>query len=320
VQRSLQTQIVAFSPAAYSAFTALWNEAYPELKRTELEMRLYDASPGFQASSNRWLAERNGTVIGFGAYELIESESPDERKHQLHLFVSPTHRDQGIGSRLYEQVMAASSSANASLVRVWTRQDQDASLSFLSHRGFAEEMRTFHSSLDTAACDLAKLERYVRRLEKYGYEFKRFDELATDSQRNAKFHELYCEVMQDVPAPAPIRLPSSAEFEQKIVRSPERFSANFIALQRGNYVGLCILLPHGRNSSELYADTLGIRRAFRGRGIAQALSHKGVEYAKKHGYSLISADSFVENRRIATLLEVLGFANKTVWTLFSKRL
>lgn len=316
----MQTQIVAFSPTAYSAFTALWNEAYPELKRTELEMRLYDASPASQASSNRWLAERNGTVVGFGAYELTESESLDERKHQVHLFVSPENRGLGIGSRLYEQIIAASSSTNASLVRAWTRQDQDASLSFLSHRGFAEEMRTFHSSLDTSACDLAKLERYVRRLEKYGYEFKRFDELETDSERNAKFHELYCEVMPDVPAPAPIRLPSLAEFEQKIARSPERFSANFVALQRGSYVGLCILLPHGRTSSELYADTLGIRRAFRGRGIAQALSYKGVEYAKTHGYSLISADSFVENQRIATLLEALGFANKTVWTLFSKRL
>jgi ribosomal protein S18 acetylase RimI-like enzyme len=205
-------------------------------------------------------------------------------------------------------------------VRAWTRQDQDPSLRFLIHRGFAEEMRTFHSTLDTSACDLAKLERYVRRLEKYGYEFRRFDELAADPQRNAKFHELYCEVMQDVPAPAPISLPSIAEFEQKIVRSPERFSANFVALQRGNYVGLCVLLPHGRSRRELYAETLGIKRAYRGRGIAQALSHKGVEYAKTHGYSLISADSFVENHRIATLLEALGFANKTVWTLFSKRL
>lgn len=283
-------------------------------------MRLYDLSPGAQTSAHRWLAELSGTVVGFCAYELIESESLDECKHQIHLFVSPEHRGQGIGSRLYEQIIASSSSTNAALVRAWTRQDQDASLSFLSHRGFAEEMRTFHSSLDTAACDLAKLERYVRRLEKYGYEFKRFDELAADSERNAKFHELYCEVMQDVPAPAPIRLPSFAEFEQKIAKSPERFAANFVASRNGEYVGLCILLPHGRTSSELYADTLGIRRAYRGRGIAQALSYKGIEYAKGHGYSLISADSFVENHRIATLLEALGFANKTVWTLFSKRL
>jgi RimJ/RimL family protein N-acetyltransferase len=126
--------------------------------------------------------------------------------------------------------------------------------------------------------------------------------------------------MQDVPAPAPISLPTFAEFEQKIVRSPERFAANFVALQRGTYVGLCILLPQGRTSGELYAETLAIKRAYRGRGIAQALSHRGIEYAKTHGYSLISADSFVENHRIAALLEVLGFADRTVWSLFSKRL
>ncbi len=317
---SLQTRIVAFSPADYPAFTALWNEAYPELKRTELEMRLFDMSLSPQCSPRRWIAHSDGTVAGFGAYELLDGELGDQPKHQLHLFVSPEQRCRGIGSSLYEQVMAASSATNASLVRVWARQDRKESLRFLGARGFNEEMRTFHSSLDSSAFDLSGLERYLRRLEKYGYEFRRFDELATDSQRNSKTHELYCEVTLDIPAPEPPKLPSIAEFEEKILRSPELFSAYFIALHQGKYVGLCILLPHGRARHELYADTLGITRSYRGRGIAQALSYKGIEHAKHHGYSLISADSFVENHGIGALLESLGFGNRTVWTLFSKSL
>lgn len=126
--------------------------------------------------------------------------------------------------------------------------------------------------------------------------------------------------MQDIPAPEPSKLPSLEEFEEKILRSPELFSAYLLALHHSRYVGLCILLPHGRVRHELYAETLGIRRTYRGRGIAQALSYKGIDYAKDNGYSLISADSFVENHRIGALLESLGFKNRTVWTLFSKSL
>jgi GNAT superfamily N-acetyltransferase len=283
-------------------------------------MRLFEVSLAPQASPRRWIAEHDGTIVGFGGYELLEPEPLPERKHQLHLFVSPEHRGRGIGSSLYEHVMASPSLTDASLVRAWTRQDREESLRFLAARGFAEEMRTFHSSLDSSAFDLSGLERYLLRVEKYGYELRRFDDLTADSRRNQKTLELYCEVTLDIPAPEPPKLPSLEEFEQKVLTSPELFSAYFLALHRGHYVGLCILLPHGRARHELYADTLGIKRAYRGRGIAQALSYKGIEYAKGHGYSLISADSFVENHRIGALLESLGFGNRTVWTLFSKSL
>ncbi len=279
-------------------------------------MRLFDMSQ----APHRWMANHDGTVVGFSAYELLDGDPSDQGKHQVHLFVLPEHRGKGIGSTLYEQVMMASSSTNASLMRAWARQYREDGLRFLAARGFTEEMRTFHSSLDSSAFELSRLERYLRRLEKYGYEFKRFDELAADSQRNSKTHELYCEVTLDIPAPEPPKLPSLAEFVEKTRKSPELFSAYFIALYQGRYVGLCILLPHGRARHELYADTLGIKRAYRGRGIAQALSYKGIESAKNHGYSLISADSFVENHRIGALLENLGFGNRTVWTLFSKSL
>jgi ribosomal protein S18 acetylase RimI-like enzyme len=316
---SLQTRIVAFSPDAYPVFTALWNEAYPELKRTELEMRLFDMSPASGTLPSRWLAQHEGAVVGFGAYELVEGDTSGS-KHQLHLFVLPQHRGRGIGSSLYRQVMTALEPVKSSVVRVWTREDREEGLRFLIERGFHEEMRTFHSSLDASGFDLSRLARYVGRLQRYGYEIKHFDELETDRDRNRKTHELFCEVTLDIPAPEPPQLPTFAEFEQKIVRGPELFSAYFIASQKGRYVGLCILLPKGRARHELYADTLGVKRNYRGRGIAQALSYKGIQYAKQHGCSLISADSFVENYRIAALLERLGFGNRTVWTLFSKSL
>ena len=98
-------------------------------------MRLFDRSLAAQASLFRWIAEHDGTVVGFGGYEPLEQEPDHERKYQLHLFVSLENRGRGIGSSLYNQVMASSSLTNASLVRVWNRQDREESLRFLAARG-----------------------------------------------------------------------------------------------------------------------------------------------------------------------------------------
>jgi ribosomal protein S18 acetylase RimI-like enzyme len=310
------TTIHPFSPRHYPALTRLWNDAYPDLKRTELEMRLADMSPA-QPVAQRWIAEQNDVAIGFGGYEPTEN---DRRKLQMHLFVAPEWRRRGIGSRLYDQIVKSLSQSDTTLLRAWAREDRAEALSFLNARGFAAEMRTFHSSLDTTAFDLTRLEKYQRRLYRYGYQFLSFADLATDPARNRATYDLYCEVLQDIPSPEPGNVPSFEDYEEKILKSPELFRAHFLALHRDRYVGLCMLLPHGRAKRELYADTLGIKRAYRGRGIAQALSYMGIEYAKNHGYSLISADSFVGNQKISALLESLGFDNRTAWTLFSKSL
>jgi len=314
----LQTRIAAFSPADYPTFTALWNEAYPDLKRTELEMRLFDLSLAQQPPLRRWLAISEDTVVGFAGFELLDGGSVPERKCQLHLFVSPDFRRQGIGSSLFDEMIAELRMIAPIMVRTWTRQDLNDSVSFLVARGFAEQMRTFHSALECAAFDLSQVEKYLRRLEKYGYEFKAFPDLAEDPRRNRATYDLYCQVMPDIPSPEAPQLPTFDDYEQKILNSPEFFRSHFLAVKGAEYVGLCILLPRDRARHELYADTLGVKPAYRGRGIAQALSYRGIEYAKSRGYALISADSFVENHRIRGLLNRLGFGNESVWTQFAK--
>src|SRR5262245_24908011 len=165
-------RIVPFTPAAYPEFTALWNQAYPELKRTEFEMRLYDQSRAPHTATNRWLAEQDGRVVGFCGYEPVEGGADNGQRHQLHLFVTPAYQRKGIGTRLYDEVSRAF--GDASQVRAWARQDRSESVQFLTVHGFVEEMRTFHSALDTATFDFSRLEKFRRRLEKYDYRFRSF--------------------------------------------------------------------------------------------------------------------------------------------------
>jgi mycothiol synthase len=320
----LDVDILPFSPAHYTVYTALWNDAYPDLRRTELEMRLTDLSlasePPKKAACGRWVAEHKGVAVACGGYQHFDGELFHPDKFQLHLMVSPEYRRRGIGAMLFDRVLVALRMSKAVAVRAWIRHDRVESLKFLAARGFVEEMRTFHSSLDVPSFDLTRLGKYVRRLGKYDYELRAFGELESNHDRNRRLYDLYCELMQEIPSPEPPNLPSFEEYERRIAESPQYFRCHFVALRRGEYVGLCILLQRGRTRDELYADTLGVKGSCRGRGIAQGLSYKGIEYAKSKGFSRISADNSVENHRIQALLENLGFANRSVWSLYSKEL
>jgi GNAT superfamily N-acetyltransferase len=314
----LSLKILSFSPTHYPAFTALWNAAYPDLTRTEWELRLADLSA--TAPPARLLAELENRIVGIAGYEHLPEEQFHPRKFQLHLFVDAAFRNRGIGSQLYQQVISELSLKDALLVRVWVREDRKDSLRFIAARTFVEEMRTFHSALDVTTFDTTRLVKYGERLRKNGYRLVSFDDLQNDAERNRKVYSLYCEVMREIPAAEPPLLPKFEEYEQRISATPEYFRAHFIATRRDDYVGMCILLPKGRKRRELYADTLGVKTAFRGRGIAQALACCGIDYAKSHGYTLISADNFSENVGIIPLLNTLGFADRTSWILFSKAL
>lgn len=316
--QTLPVKILPFSPTHYPPFTALWNAAYPDLTRTEWELRLADLSAATPPA--RWVAELDNGVVGFAGYEHLPDEQFHPRKFQFHLFVDADFRNQGIGSRLYQQVVDELQLKDALLLRVWVREDRKDSFRFIAARGFVEEMCTYHSTLGVTTFDTTRLMKYGERLGRNGYRLVSFEDLRNDPERNQKAYSLYCEVMREIPAAEPVLLPTFEEYEQRISSTPEFFQAHFIATHGDDYVGICILLPKGRQRRELYADTLGVKTAFRGRGIAQALACCGIDYAKSHGYTLISADNFRENVGIIPLLNSLGFADTTSWTLFARSL
>jgi mycothiol synthase len=111
--------------------------------------------------------------------------------------------------------------------------------------------------------------------------------------------EVECEAVEDVPAPEPLTSESFERFVADNLEGPAALPAGcFVALVDGEVVGHTGLaaLPAPPHAAENLFT--GVRRAWRGRGIATALKQAQIAWARAHGYQWIQT----ENDELNTLM------------------
>src|SRR6058998_424967 len=98
---------------------------------------------------------------------------------------------------------------------------------------------------------------------------------------------------------------------------PEAYA---IAKQGDRYVGLSTVRRRDKEPRGLYQALTGVRREYRGRGVAFAMKLKIIEYAKKNGYEKIKTENATTNAPMYGINMKLGFKRETGWIAFSKQL
>jgi GNAT superfamily N-acetyltransferase len=69
---------------------------------------------------------------------------------------------------------------------------------------------------------------------------------------------------------------------------------------------------------DLYQGLTGVRREYRGKGVAMALKLKTIEYAQRHGYAVIKTWNESNNVGMLAINEKLGFVRQPAWVTFAK--
>jgi GNAT superfamily N-acetyltransferase len=309
-----------FEPKDYPVLCQIMNSIYPDdlvILVTEPVVRFRDEHADPKCKWRRWLAEWDGEVVGYGAY----GQHPGmyhPRRFGINVAVQPPRWGQGIGSALYNQVVAALAPFDPLSLRTQTRADFTRSVEFLTRRGFQEKMRSWESRLDVASFDFTPYADIETRIRALGVEIWTLRELERDPSRNRKFYELDVELTLDVPMPEP-QTPMSYEFfESTITKAPGSLpDATFIATHQGQYIGFSNLWASQTNRDVATGFT-GVKREWRRRGIALALKLRGIAYAKAHGHPVITTGNASANRPMLALNERLGFVKKTAWITFRK--
>ena len=88
----------------------------------------------------------------------------------------------------------------------------------------------------------------------------------------------------------------------------DRPEATFIALVDGEVAGYAKLSLSSSDPKVAHHDMTGVRRAFRGRGIAGALKRAEIAWAKQAGYERLETSNEVRNEPIRRLNERHGYA------------
>jgi GNAT superfamily N-acetyltransferase len=205
----------------------------------------------------------------------------------------PEARGRGIGTALYAELVRWSSERGCLAVQTAVAEDDAASLAWTGRRGFRETGRNSRLVLDLESIEAPALDQ------------PEGIEIATWAERpgiERGLYEVYVEAAPDVPGEEDSELPS---FETWLANDMQGLSdrpeAVFVALAANEVVGYGKLaIPHAW-TGDAFHDLIGVKRAWRGRGIAGALKRTQIAWAKEQGYRRLITQNEERNEPIRRL-------------------
>lgn len=266
----------------------------------------------------RFVAELNNRVVGYAVVGQ-NAEYFHPQKFWINGLVHPHHVGKGIGSQLWERLWSEIAPYNPIVTDVGVREDWPHSIRFVQKLGFVEATRAWESHLNPQTFNPALFADPEAKLLSQGFAIKSYDQLATDSERDAKYWQLEMALTADMPSNQAFTPYSFEHFQKNFLNSPNFIpEANLFAIAPdGSYVALNALWKEGKN---LGNGTTGTHQSFKRRGLALALKVKNLVWAKTHGYTDIKTFNRSDNLPMWSINEQLGFVREPAWINFEKHL
>ena len=270
------------------------------------------------------VAGLDGQIVGWSQVFHMPWQFHPE-KYQLSLDVHPEHQRKGIGSALYEHLLAIVRARCGKALRTDTQETRTAAVEFLARRGFEEIQRFWESRLDVAAFDFAPFSAADARAEREGITITTLaDELAAhgESEEMLKaMFEMETEAFLDVPFADPATPGHFDEWRKDVLESPNGLKdAYFLAKHGEKYAGVSNLHKNPEHPGVIFQGFTGVARAYRGKGVAMALKLQTVTYARANDYREIRTGNNTRNRPMLRINEAMGFAKQPVWIEYEKAL
>jgi GNAT superfamily N-acetyltransferase len=266
---------------------AIYNEVLPEEAVSLEEVERW-------RSANIATADFLGFVDGEPAGSVsagVTHARPDVA--QTYLTVLPASRRRGLGSALYAEISAWAAEHGANELRARIREDEPESFAFAKRRGFRVTARETNFSLDLTELVPPPIE------PPDGVEIVRW---ADRPELARGLHEVDLEIHPDIPGSEDW---SGEPFEAwERMHRPELM---FAAVAGDEVVGFAELYATEARPGVAAHVMTGVRRAWRGRGIAGALKRAQIAWAKGAGYQRMQASNELRNEPIRRLNERLGY-------------
>ena len=299
--------------ADYEPLVQIYNTVHPEHPNTASSIHRRDGEWDHEKFvQKRLLAYVDGELAGAGWYRHM-MYMHDPHRFNVHLDVLPGFRRQGVGTALYDHIIARlKADHQAQEVHTWAREHHTEGLAFARKRGFSETQRESESWLETADFDYSPYDSLDEKLEQNNIKVKTLSQLCDEvPDALRKMHELEMILLRDLPSPDEI---TPVPFEQWVKgfqpSNPEFLpEAQYIALYEGEWVGMSALWASEALADRLYQGLTGVRREYRRMGIATALKLRTIQFAQARGNCTIITDNEANNPMLQINL-MLGFVKQ----------
>ena len=283
----------AVDEADLEASLAVYNQVWPRQAISAEETAAFYAAT---VSYVELLAEEDGSVAGSGVGAVLPSR-PDEVLTLV--TVLPDARRRGAGSALLAEIGRWAAAQGADRLETRVAEDDEPSLAYALRRGF--EIVSRERGLELELRDVVP----PSVAPPDGIQITPWDggpELA------AGMYEVAVEAFPDVPGYEDDPIEPPAEWMAFHLGGPAGPpEATFVALAEGSVVGYAKLrVSPARPGVGVHGFT-GVKRAWRGHGIAGALKRAQIAWAVEAGLERLATENEVRNEPIRRLNERLGY-------------
>jgi mycothiol synthase len=272
---------------------SIYNEVWPRSAVTMDDVESRKRSTRAYADH---LAFVGGRLAGSGTAAVLPAR-PDVS--YVLITVRQSERGHGAGTALYRAISRWS--ADHGLDRIETRVEEDdpASFDYALRRGFVEIERNGGMVLELAGIDPPAV------APPPGIEIVSWAE-RPDASRG--IYEVAVEAYSDVPGAEEEQMePYEDWLAHDMQGSGDRPEATFVALAGSEVVGYAKFSLTAAQPAIAHHDMTGVRRAWRGRGVAGALKRAQIAWAKAHGYERLMTANEMRNEPIRKLNARLGY-------------
>jgi GNAT superfamily N-acetyltransferase len=286
------------------AWLALYNRLAPRIALTPAESRHYaEITPGMIDV----VALRGREVVGIGCYYPYR-EVPDTPAGCAILMVEPEERRHGIGSAIYAAVSELAADDGRTHIDADVSDLDPAGGEFAANRGFTDTIEiSVFVELDLATCTAPPVDPPPGI---------RIVSLAEQPDLAHGVWEVDCEAVADIPTDLEAHVPADFEtFGERRLGHPSLLhEALMIALDGEEVVGYAMLYRREARPGVADHAMTGVKRAWRGRGVAGALKRAQIAWAKSNGLAALATSNEERNAPIRTLNARYGYRQVEVRT------
>jgi len=251
-----------------------------------------------QARETVWLLASEGkddlgAAIGIGGWHSPEGVARGE------VAVLREARGSGVGSALLDSLSSWARELGYTDLMGPVKETDDVSLAWAARRGFAEIGRNSLLALD------------LTRTARPTVDAPDGIEIASWAERpgvEAGMYAVAREAYPDVPGEEDAKLASFEEWlAMDMQGAGDRPEATFVALSDGEVVAYAKLSLSRARPTVAMHDMTGVRREWRGRGIARALKAAEIAWALDNGFERLETQNEERNEPIRRLNERYGY-------------
>jgi GNAT superfamily N-acetyltransferase len=251
-----------------------------------------------QATEMVWfLAERDSETVGAG-FALTGWHTPPHRAIGASL-VLPDHRGAGVGIAVLDAVEGWAADHGATELDGAVSEDDERSLAWAFGRGYAEVGRNSRLVLDLISIDAPD------PAPPEGVEIVTWADRPELAQG---MYDVAREAVPDIPGEEEDNIGTLEEWLARDMRGEsDDPNAVFVAVAGGEVAGFAKLSLLKERSDRAFHDLTGVKRSYRGHGIAAALKRTQIAWAKANGYTSLQTSNELRNEPIRRLNERYGY-------------